>query len=358
MIYLSVRNAIQKTFASDVELRLILRRGLGMGLVTIQLVNNIRPIKDADRVELATILGWNVMVRKSSMQIGDKVVYFEIDSLLPDIPQFIFLKEKGFPYRLKTEKYFKGRVVSQGLALPAKEFGLESFDVGADVTGVLNVGKYEKLIDPHLGGDNAGSFPNYIKRTDEIRLQAVPDVLEEVNGLWVYVTVKCDGTSATYLYDRDTTDFLICSRNWQKKPEDNNVYAQIADQYNLRQVLANTTYAIQGEICGQGIQKNPLGIKGHKLFVFNIYDYNANKYLSLYEMVEFCIDNGLPFVPFVVETIAEKWTVDGVVEMSKGKYEGTENEREGIVVRLVDNVFSDAIGGRMSFKVINPDYRD
>ena len=332
-----------------------------MGLASIQVVNRIRPIQNADRVELADILGWHVMVKKDTMAAGDKVVYFEIDSLLPDIPQFAFLSNKGFPYRLKTEKYFKGAVTSQGLALLASDFGLNDCEIGADVTAILNISKYEKQIDVRLGGDNAGSFPSYVPKTDEIRLQAIPQVLNEIVGWDLYVTQKCDGTSATYLYDRENDDFIVCSRNWQKKHEDN-IYAKIAERYNLREILKNTSYAIQGEICGEGIQKNQLGIDGHKLFIFNIYDYAEHKYLTFEEVVEFCCNHGdtLDIVPllYTIEDMPNTWNVDDFVDFSKGIYLGTQNQREGIVVRSMTNEFSQVLGGRLSFKVINPDYRD
>ena len=68
-----------------------------MPLASVQMVRAINPISGADKVEMAQILGWNVMVRKNTMFAGDKVVFFEIDCLLPELPQFLFLKEKDFP---------------------------------------------------------------------------------------------------------------------------------------------------------------------------------------------------------------------------------------------------------------------
>ena len=215
-----------------------------MPLASVQMVRAINPISGADKVEMAQILGWNVMVRKNTMFAGDKVVFFEIDCLLPELPQFLFLKEKGFPYRLKTEKYFKGKITSQGLALPLCDFNLSDLDVGTDLTDYLGIKKYEKIIDARLGGDNEGAFPNYIHRTDEIRLQTVPEVLDEMFDQMTYITVKLDGTSATYFCDRETGEFKVCSRNWAKKDGDN-VYWNIAKKYHLADILKDTSFAIQ-----------------------------------------------------------------------------------------------------------------
>ena len=65
-------------------------------LASIQTVNALEPILNADAIERMRILGWWVVVKKGEFRPGDKVVYCEIDSLLPERPEFEFLRASSF----------------------------------------------------------------------------------------------------------------------------------------------------------------------------------------------------------------------------------------------------------------------
>jgi len=53
-------------------------------LVTIRKIGDLLPIVKADNLELAVVDGWRVVVRKGDVAVGDKCVFFEIDSFLPE----------------------------------------------------------------------------------------------------------------------------------------------------------------------------------------------------------------------------------------------------------------------------------
>lgn len=54
-------------------------------LVSVQTISRIEPIPGADRIVLAHVLGWKVIISKDMhLSVGDKVAYFETDSLLPE----------------------------------------------------------------------------------------------------------------------------------------------------------------------------------------------------------------------------------------------------------------------------------
>lgn len=65
-------------------------------LASIQIVNTVEPIANADAIERIRVLGWWVVSKKGEHQPGDKVVYCEIDSLLPERPEFEFLRTNCF----------------------------------------------------------------------------------------------------------------------------------------------------------------------------------------------------------------------------------------------------------------------
>jgi len=83
-------------------------------LAHVEKIVSIQPIDGADRIEVATVLGWQVVVKKDEFKVGDLCIYIEIDSVLPEIEDFEFLRDKKF--RIKTQK-LRGQI-SQGLILP------------------------------------------------------------------------------------------------------------------------------------------------------------------------------------------------------------------------------------------------
>ena len=111
-------------------------------LAYIVTVDEIKPIEGYDRVEYARVNGWWCVVRKDELHVGDKAVYFEVDSLVnKDDERFSFMEPRK--YKVKTQKMCK--VISQGLLLPLTEFPeLSKYDIGSDVTKILGVTYYVK----------------------------------------------------------------------------------------------------------------------------------------------------------------------------------------------------------------------
>jgi len=331
-------------------------------LASVQRIKALSPIRGADKIESATILGWNVVVQKDLYKVGDKCIFCEIDALLPEEEWAEFMRPRGF--RVKSCK-LRG-ALSQGLALPMDILPLGPYEyaIGEDVSKTLGITKYEPP--PRFGfnsGQAAGPFPSFVPKTDELRLQSVLPVLEELKGLPLYWTVKCDGTSSTFA--KLDGEFYACSRNLRKKSGDN-VYWSMVEKYKLEEYIPDG-FAIQGEICGPGIQKNRLKLKEPDLFVFDVFDIKAGRYVGFDKFMSFC--SRLKTVP-VEEVIpsaenargAELTTdnidlsLDAWLERAKGLYEGTDNRREGIVVRPLTPTFSREVGGRLSFKVLNNDF--
>ena len=106
-------------------------------LAYIVVVDEQRPIPNYDRVEHSRTNGWWCVTRKEELNVGDKAVYFEVDSKVPDTDErFAFLAAKH--YKIKTQKMCK--VYSQGLLMPISLFPeLADMEVGTDVTDILKV---------------------------------------------------------------------------------------------------------------------------------------------------------------------------------------------------------------------------
>jgi RNA ligase (TIGR02306 family) len=325
-------------------------------LATIRTIKDIQPIPDADVIERIQIDGWWCVSKKGEFKIGDKCVYFEIDSLLPLVKQFEFLASRGTKkmvcdgnevegYRLRTIK-LRGQI-SQGLALPLSLFTEvdESMD---DVTELLNVLLYEPPIPACLYGMIHGNFPNFIPKTDEERVQNAQKLLDKYRGQSFTVTEKLDGTSSTYFNYEGR--FGVCGRNWEYKDTENNTYWEIAHKYDLMNLIPEG-YAVQGEIVGEGIQKNKLKIKGHELRIFYVWDIKNKKYVNsnvIFELWGMPKMKDVPQVPLLNVNFTLNHTIDELLSMAEGKSKLCETtEREGIVFVLNNS------GYKVSFKAIS-----
>ena len=157
-------------------------------LASVRKVKELRPIKGADLIELVIVDGWQCVTKKGEFKVGDLGIYFEIDSFLPIEPEFEFLeksckKKMGNKVGLRLKTIRLRGELSQGLMLPyksIKRFFIESdseqaFKLGMDVTDILSVKKYEPPIPTQLSGEMKGSFPSFIKKTDQERIQNLFD---------------------------------------------------------------------------------------------------------------------------------------------------------------------------------------
>ena len=143
----------------------------GKPLAYIVKIKDIREIPGADRIELATVMDYTVVVKKGEYKPGDLGLYIEVDSLLPDgltdelrakytdikegremadatkeeietalktiqesskYPYFEFLRDRKF--KIKSMKLGKFGVISQGILFKPSELGITDAKVGKDYT--------------------------------------------------------------------------------------------------------------------------------------------------------------------------------------------------------------------------------
>lgn len=343
-------------------------------LASIQIIKDLKPIEGRDRIVLASVLGWEVIVKKDEFKIGDKCIYVEIDSVLPEKPEFEFMRNKNF--RVKTMKM--AGVYSQGLILPMSLLSNDKeWNEGDDVTDLLHIVKYDEYVGEEpakvsnltkkkynwfqkiwfkiFGYPNRkkGGFSSLISKTDEIRIQNIPEVLQ--NKEPVCVSEKVDGMSCSMTIECTLFNhkFNVYSRNLHVN-RDNSAYWKVADMYDMEErmrIMMNDLnvkwLAIQGEVAGPGIQKNPYQLKEIDFFVFNIITPNGrygNK-----EMVELCYRYGLTTVPMISYDYVLPDTVEGMLQYATNKSLINPTVlREGVVVRSKD--------GQKSFKAVSPEY--
>ncbi len=323
-----------------------------MKLASIQTISEIRPIDGADRIEAATVLGYQTVIKKGEFRPGDLCVWHEPDTVAAERPEYEFLRKQGF--RLKVSR-FKGQV-SQGLALPLSVLPAANYTVGDDVTQLTGIRKYEKPLSPNLVGVAKGAFPSWIPKTDEPNLRSFPAALDEFIGRECVITQKVDGTSATY-YLRNG-EFGVCTRNLELLEDVNSMFWRVAREHRMREALATLggDFAIQGEVHGEGIQGNHLYLKGVSLRVFNLFDINAQAYASHIELERLCTAMALPMVRQVWRGELS-FTLAQLVELASAQDYAPGQPAEGIVIRPVVEARSRILeSGRLSAKVISERY--
>ena len=257
-------------------------------------VTDITPIEGADKVELAHVNGWHVMVRKDTYKVGDLAIYFEIDSKVPATEPFEFLSK--YKYHVKTQRFLRGQVLSQGLIMTPEELGLKDVNEGDFLTEKLGVTYYEpednvrkadnkKLADMKVDKfmikwtkkhkllskikfiynlrkklwlkhyfknqqKKKRDWPSWVVKTDEERCQNLPKLFINNDKLYI-ATEKIDGTSTTFTMQqapKKKRASYVCSRNVvfdspEKndrcfyKDTDGNVYLEMFEKYDIDKVL-------------------------------------------------------------------------------------------------------------------------
>jgi RNA ligase (TIGR02306 family) len=319
-------------------------------LATIARIDAIREHRNAYRLELATIRGWQVVVEKGIFKEGDLVVYCEIDSILPEREEFEFMRHRNF--RVKTIK-LRGEL-SQGICFPLSilpeyvPYDTSWMD-GDDVTDELDIVKYEIPQPAVLAGDAKGVFPSFIPKTDSERIQNHPWILDEYRELEWVVTEKLDGTSCT-VYWQDG-ELHVCSRNLELK-DGPNVYWRVAKWLDLEDKLRDLNLALQGEIIGPGIQGNRYQRSELEFRCFDIWDMDEGYYIPHRKVMNFCCDCGILTVPMVYEPRTIPETLSELLQIADGRSLLNHCQREGLVWKPVTEQHDSRIG-RLQFKAIS-----
>jgi hypothetical protein len=371
-------------------------------------IDEIKPIEGYDRVEQVHVNGWSIIVAKGdNFKVGDKCIYFEVDSLCPAADErFEFLAKRN--YRIKTLKMCK--VISQGLVMPLSSFPeLGDIAVGIDVTEKLGIIYYAAEDNARKGGidpnakylsmtarrknifkkkwakwlmrrewgrrlmfalfgkkkDSPRGWPThmpFIHKTDEERCENMPWILQDKSPL--IVTEKLDGTSSTYILERKGKkkfEFYVCSRNVRQKDEnqscyhDHNIYWDMAFKYDIERHLREYLelypqldyVCIQGESVGS-VQGNPLKLQEDDLYIFNFIRSDYGRVISL-QGRDTVMGWGMKWVPILDIGFVLPDTMEEFKAMATAKsVVNPAVMREGIVLR---NSKTD-----LSFKNVSNEY--
>ena len=357
-----------------------------MKLATIQKIVKIEPIEGADAIELAFVLGWQVVVKKNEFKVGDLCVYIQIDTVVPDKPEFEFLKERNFRVRtIKLRKQLSQGIIFPMDILPDRSIPSWKMIIDYDVTELLGVTKYEKpdtnpnevkekmpksgyqkylfifknqflyRAFPSLKKKQRSPFPtNLIPITDEERIQNIPRVLEDYKDQYFSLSYKLDGSSITIIREIGLFGkpyYRICSRRFELHDKNNDWYKvfnntnfhvymeRLARIYNNKQII------VQGEAIGK-FNGNHHNLKNDEIRLFNIF-VNGVK-LKPNEFYDACGITNTPHCPKYAE-VQMKFDMKDILKISEiNDCLNPKVPCEGLVWRSLD--------GKVSFKSINNSY--
>lgn len=263
-------------------------------LAYVVCISEVRDIEGVNN-QVAIVNGWQVFVKRDEFKAGDLAVYFEIDSKVPELECFEFLRKYNF--RVKTQRFVKGKVLSQGLVIKPSDLGLENVQEGDFLTKQLGVIYYEpednarkasneelirikvekktarwvkkhsflsrfkfivnfveKWIERKIRKEQKKKktdWPSWVVKTDEERAQNCFNAMKALGMKWI-ATEKIDGTSTTFTMKQDKPKkrhLIVCSRNVvfnapekedrnYYKDTDGNVYLEMAEKYRMEEFLS------------------------------------------------------------------------------------------------------------------------
>lgn len=308
----------------------------------------LEPIPEADRLVSATVVcgaggKWQGVVAKSDFEVGALCEVYLQDALVPATERFAFMASRK--YRVKIAR-LRG-TLSEALIMPLTVDGV----VGDDITVRMRVEKYERQSEGKQA-EAKGDFPPFLYKTDEPNVQKSQAMVEALTGQPYTITLKMDGSSLTaYRYNGV---FGVCSRRLEVERGDN-AFWRAVDAAGIEAGLPDG-FAIQAEVCGPKIQGNPMEFDQPTLFIFQVFDIAAGTFLGFEAAKQFC-EAYLPQAKRV-----------RLLECGDSYTHGSWDERfawlvreipypvEGVVVRPMTEMR--VRGERLSFKVINPDYKE
>lgn len=323
-----------------------------MKLAVIGKVIEVADIPGADRIVQAKVScgdsgEWAGVVGVDVCE-GDFVIVFMPDAILPPHPSWDFMAKHKYRVRMARFKGVPSECVI--VSLMSGEHALPPvFEVGMDLTQSIGVTKHTKPIPGQMAGVAKCNFPDYIPKTDEPNFQSCPEIVSKaMAGEWV-ATLKCDGSSCTAWNDATTGALRVASRNWELEEFDEkgagNAYWRAARKYDMSEIPQGM--ALQFEVVGPGIQKNPMGLTEIEGRAFTLYDYGHGIRCGYLALQAVCHAVGIPQAETLFRSDGPR-TADELRKMANQTY-NYGKPAEGIVIRSMDSAYS--------FKVLNLDYK-
>lgn len=350
-------------------------------MATIRHIDSIDPIEGADRIEVARVGGWSVVVGKGEYNVGDYAVYFEVDTFLPsDDEHFAFLAPRGTRKMVWNGEEREGHVLrtakmrgvySQGLLMSPDLWGINPDALLSlcarriDLSELLGVWEWYK---PLPSSDFIGRYDQHVApRTNAVRIQNVDkatwDIVKKTD---YFCSVKVDGTSTTMLWDKRVNGFRGFSHN-NEFDLTTGLGKALHDCAESQGILKfcedHPMLTVQAELCGPKIQSNRYALESPRLFVFSLWDVDKSRYLDPYVFSELS-ESVTPKLDIDLSQFDEPTDFLAWVDGMRGSI-ARDRLDEGVVVHVVGNLRAtqqefntlvDELGPQRQIKAISNKY--
>ncbi len=348
-------------------------------------VHAVEPHPNADRLEVAKVLGTQFVTQKGDLKVGDLVVYFPADMLIPEevgvkLGVDNYLKHSIYPGDTAKSKCRISAIRLRGMAsfgfgIPLTDPVIRDFilnrkcEVGDDATALFRAVKYQPP-ERFQHGDTIrqpGTFHTYTNIQHYYRnVSAIPE------GTPVRITEKLHGTNSRLGGCLDNGFEFMCGTHHRRvAPGDakgrRSLYWEpmTDDMHDMIEFLsANGQHNIIvfGEIYGQGVQKMDYARtkkRGYRVFDISVngqyVDWKYVKaYCGLYDIETVPLLYSGPFTHELVPELTSGPTTMADPDAIRCAFKG----REGIVITPLTEAYSPIIGGRMILKSVSPDYHE
>lgn len=348
-------------------------------IVEVCKIKNVRKHPNADKLSLADVKGWQVIIGLNQYKEDDLIIFCPPDAIIPsniiDKYNLEYLKKNGRTSTVKLRGY-----ISEGLVLDLPE---GKWKTGDDVSKILGITKYEppaskysvkgsqqtsrKKINPafhkYTKIENVKNYNNVFEVGDKVVIS------EKVHGsnfraalLEINIGKNIPFLDKVSMFIRKNilnhkNEYVVGSHNVQithhsnrKSFYDKDIWNEMYNKYNLKDILV-PGMIIYGEVFGKNIQDLTYGIDGHQLIVFDI-KFN-DEYMNWDFVKNYCVVHGLPCVP---ELYRGKYYEEILDDFTSGQSILCPDQiREGCVIKMLREEKHPRIG-RKILKSINPEY--
>lgn len=357
-------------------------------LAVISTIKSITPIEGKDRIVIANVENYNCIVAKDEFNVDEKVVYVFYDSILPEKPEFEFLRkrcwsEKYKGFRIRPMKM--GNVISEGLVLPLSMLPAGNYQIGDVVTDLLGIRLYDpealdspkevkrkgilkylykfkwfrNLMDRRRARLRAlqaekTKYDPWTKESDEENIEKCYDKIKELCITYI-VTEKVEGTAALYSYSKGKFKAFshhrrVHSGDWYDYAEQTNLKHKLkkyCEDNNIKGI------AIAGELIGPKIQHNIYNRDHLELYLYGGYNLDRTP-LSWDQLRDVARALEIPIVPFlgmaeICDVNGKCTSLENLLKTSEGTSVLNNVPREGEVYRSLD--------GNVHFKVKSRSYK-
>jgi RNA ligase (TIGR02306 family) len=320
-------------------------------IVPVAYIHDVRPHPNADSLDIAEVLGWQVVVKRGSFANGDHVVYFPPDTLLPKelsdrfgVTQYLS-KQRIQSTRLRGEPSF-------GLVMPVEDL---SWQVGQNVAEYYGVSKWEPPVrdrgrHPIANEHQVPRNPLFPQYTEIQNLRHFPDLL--LDDETVVITEKIHGTNSRI--GMVEGEWLAGSHRIQRGPGDD-LYWSPRDQAEWMVSVLGKVHKqviLYGEIYGAEVQSLDYGCLGHEGYA--AFDLMIDgRYLDWHSFQVLCHIYQVETVPML---FMGTFSLEMVRKLSKGNTRlSAQHIREGVVVKPIVERSHPKIG-RVVLKYVSDDY--